>query len=81
MQLPSCRPALNTPHHHHHHHRYAYTYDDSAFSPFLHLPCSLQNKSSEYCAPITSMDWNALDPSVLGTASIDTTCTIWDLET
>lgn len=27
------------------------------------------------------MDWNAEDPSLLGTACIDTTCTIWDVNT
>jgi len=39
------------------------------------------NKSSEYCAPLTSFDWNETDPSMIGTSSIDTTCTIWDVNT
>ena len=39
------------------------------------------NKSSEYCAPLTSFDWNETDPSIIGTSSIDTTCTIWDVNT
>jgi WD repeat-containing protein 68 len=39
------------------------------------------NKSSEYCAPLTSFDWNETDPSIIGTSSIDTTCTIWDVHT
>lgn len=39
------------------------------------------NKTSEYCAPLTSFDWNEADPHILGTSSIDTTCTIWDVET
>ncbi|GAB4823467.1 hypothetical protein N2152v2_010513 [Parachlorella kessleri] len=38
------------------------------------------NKSSEFCAPLTSFDWNEADPKRVGTASIDTTCTIWDIE-
>ena len=38
-----------------------------------------QNKTSEYCAPLTSFDWNTVDPNVIGTCSIDTTCTIWDV--
>lgn len=38
------------------------------------------NKTSEYCAPLTSFDWNETDPSIVGTSSIDTTCTIWDIE-
>jgi WD repeat-containing protein 68 len=39
------------------------------------------NKTSEYCAPLTSFDWNEADPNIVGTSSIDTTCTIWDIET
>ncbi|GMI31325.1 hypothetical protein TrRE_jg7134 [Triparma retinervis] len=39
------------------------------------------NKNSEYCAPLTSFDWNTTDPSLIGTSSIDTTCTIWDINT
>uniref|UniRef100_A0AC35U8M7 WD_REPEATS_REGION domain-containing protein n=1 Tax=Rhabditophanes sp. KR3021 TaxID=114890 RepID=A0AC35U8M7_9BILA len=39
------------------------------------------NRSSEYCAPLTSADWNDVDPSLIGTSSIDTTCTIWQIET
>ena len=39
------------------------------------------NKNSEFCAPLTSFDWNDVDPTILGTASIDTTCTIWNVET
>ncbi|XP_073045135.1 protein TRANSPARENT TESTA GLABRA 1 [Primulina eburnea] len=38
------------------------------------------SKSSEYCAPLTSFDWNELEPRRIGTSSIDTTCTIWDIE-
>ena len=33
----------------------------------------------EYCAPLTCFDWNDTDPSIVGTCSIDTTCTIWDV--
>lgn len=39
------------------------------------------NKTSEYCAPLTSFDWNETDTNIIGTSSIDTTCTIWDIET
>eukprot|EP00850_Spirogloea_muscicola_P002265 SM000008S22354 [mRNA] locus=s8:1221008:1223399:+ [translate_table: standard] len=38
------------------------------------------NKHSEFCAPLTSFDWNDSEPRRLGTSSIDTTCTIWDIE-
>lgn len=39
------------------------------------------SKNSEYCAPLTSFDWNESDPNIVGTSSIDTTCTIWDVNT
>jgi WD repeat-containing protein 68 len=39
------------------------------------------NKNSEFCAPLTAFDWNETDPTTLGTSSIDTTCTIWNIET
>lgn len=46
----------------------------------LLLQVPVQNKNSEFCAPLTSFDWNETDPKRLGTSSIDTTCTIWDIE-
>ncbi|KAH3766356.1 WD40 repeat protein [Pelomyxa schiedti] len=43
---------------------------------------SLNNsKLSIFCAPLTSFDWNETDPNIIGTSSIDTTCTIWSVET
>lgn len=39
------------------------------------------NAASEFCAPLTSFDWNDTDASILGSSSIDTTCTIWDVNT
>jgi len=46
------------------------------------MKCLLNNnKNSEFCAPLTSFDWNETDPSIVGTSSIDTTCTIWNVET
>nr|XP_043631766.1 WD repeat-containing protein LWD1 [Erigeron canadensis] len=38
------------------------------------------NRNSEFCGPITSFDWNEAEPKRIGTSSIDTTCTIWDIE-
>lgn len=32
-------------------------------------------------APVTNIDWNFVDPAILGSCSIDTTCTIWNVET
>jgi WD repeat-containing protein 68 len=44
-------------------------------------PLSPQNKNSDYCAPLTSFDWNQVDPNLVATASIDTTCSVWDINT
>ena len=38
-------------------------------------------KQRDFCAPLTSFDWNQVDPSLIVTASIDTTCTVWNVET
>ncbi|KAG8498996.1 hypothetical protein CXB51_005418 [Gossypium anomalum] len=38
------------------------------------------NKNSEFCGPLTSFDWNEAEPKRIGTSSIDTTCTIWDIK-
>ena len=38
------------------------------------------NKNSEFCAPLTSFDWNETNLQRIGTSSLDTTCTIWDIE-
>ena len=35
---------------------------------------------SEYCQPITSFDWNQLDPNTIASASIDSSVTIWSIE-
>ncbi|GAB9463102.1 hypothetical protein Gpo141_00000575 [Globisporangium polare] len=41
---------------------------------------TISNKrNQETCAPLTSFDWNEAEPNIIGTSSIDTTCTIWDL--
>jgi len=48
----------------------------------VELKAVLNNKqNSEFCAPLTSFDWNEADTNRIGTSSIDTTCTIWDVET
>jgi len=36
-------------------------------------------KTKQYNAPITSFDWNVWNSAILGTVSIDTTATIWDV--
>ena len=37
------------------------------------------SKTPDHTAPLTSLDWNTVHPSLIITSSIDTTCTIWDI--
>jgi WD repeat-containing protein 68 len=54
---------------------------NGAPQPGVELRCELNgNRNSDYCGPLTSFDWNDADPRRIGTSSIDTTCTIWDVE-
>ena len=39
----------------------------------------IDKRKSVYCSPLTSFDWNEYDTSMIVTSSIDTTCTIWDI--
>ncbi|KAF9434283.1 ddb1 and cul4 associated factor 7 [Entomortierella beljakovae] len=41
----------------------------------------LANTKANFCAPLTSFDWNTFDPALVVTSSIDTTCTVWNVET
>ncbi|PAN07606.1 hypothetical protein PAHAL_1G348800 [Panicum hallii] len=56
--------------------------DLSASAPPPELRSVLDNRkaSSEFSAPLTSFDWNEIEPRRIGTASIDTTCTVWDID-
>ena len=45
----------------------------------IELRSDLINQN-EFSAPLTSFDWNYDNLSLIGTSSIDTTCTIWDIE-
>eukprot|EP00758_Cryptobia_borreli_P010053 Tbor_TRINITY_DN5530_c0_g1::TRINITY_DN5530_c0_g1_i1::g.13186::m.13186/K11805/WDR68, HAN11; WD repeat-containing protein 68 len=36
-------------------------------------------KPNDFCSPVTSCDWNADNPSIVGCSSIDTTVTIWNI--
>lgn len=40
---------------------------------------SNMNEDIITCPPVTSFDWNKADRSVIITSSVDTTCTVWDL--
>ncbi|CAG8509607.1 8538_t:CDS:2 [Ambispora leptoticha] len=41
----------------------------------------LANPKADFSAPLTSFDWNEVDPTLAVTSSIDTTCTVWNVET
>ena len=53
-------------------------YDYSEEKRVLSFQTRLNNLKSKYCGPLTSFDWNMVNDSILGTASLDNTCTIWD---
>ncbi|XP_072482344.1 DDB1- and CUL4-associated factor 7-like [Notamacropus eugenii] len=61
----------------------ASTVPATAFDLDLQLECLLNHNenSTPFFSPLTSFDWNATDPCILVTSCIDTTCTIWALET
>lgn len=54
--------------------------DSSSSSSSSPLSVLNNTKSSDFCAPLTSFDWNHAEPRRIGTSSIDTTCTVWDIE-
>lgn len=43
--------------------------------------CLSNSKTKDFnrMAPLTSFDWNLVDPRLIITCSIDTTCTLWDV--
>ncbi|TIB72777.1 hypothetical protein E3Q23_01256 [Wallemia mellicola] len=47
----------------------------------LNLISQLTPKTPGTAAPLTSFSWNETIPSRIVTCSIDTTCTVWDLDT
>jgi WD repeat-containing protein 68 len=46
----------------------------------VELSCELKN-CSDLQSPLTSFDWNEQKPNYIATSSIDSTVTIWDLNT
>lgn len=41
---------------------------------------ALVTSKSEFAAPLTSFAWSSVDPSLVVSSSVDTTCTIWDIK-
>lgn len=52
---------------------------DQSVQKLMPLALLSNSKSPEHTAPLTSLDWNTVSPSLIITSSIDTTCTIWDI--
>ncbi|KAI9298497.1 WD40 repeat-like protein [Neoconidiobolus thromboides FSU 785] len=53
----------------------------TSLEPIEHLTSyQLINTRNLELAPLTSFDWSECDSNLIVTSSIDTTCTIWDLE-
>ncbi|KAG0050482.1 ddb1 and cul4 associated factor 7 [Gryganskiella cystojenkinii] len=53
----------------------------SAIQQQLSQRAVLANTKANFCAPLTSFDWNTFNPALVVTSSIDTTCTVWNVET
>ncbi|CAI2354134.1 unnamed protein product [Caenorhabditis sp. 36 PRJEB53466] len=43
-------------------------------------PDAVMSNNTQYGSPLTSFDWNELEPRFIGVSSVDTTCTIYDVE-
>ncbi|EPQ67457.1 Bgt-2321 [Blumeria graminis f. sp. tritici] len=54
---------------------------DAAVGKITPLALLSNSKTPDHTAPLTSLDWNTISPSLIITSSIDTTCTIWDIPT
>ncbi|KDN60435.1 putative WD domain-containing protein [Colletotrichum sublineola] len=52
---------------------------DPAITKLTPLALLSNSKTPDHTAPLTSLDWNTVSPSLIITSSIDTTCTIWDI--
>ncbi|KAI9598518.1 WD40-repeat-containing domain protein [Syncephalis fuscata] len=47
----------------------------------LTMEAELCSGKSDMLAPLTSFDWSEIKASLVVTCSVDTTCTVWDIET
>jgi WD repeat-containing protein 68 len=52
---------------------------ETAVTKLTPLALLSNSKTPDHTAPLTSLDWNTVSPSLIITSSIDTTCTIWDI--
>lgn len=53
----------------------------SNLSQDVKLECSLSPcEKANHRSSLTSFDWNEIDPRIIITSSIDTTCAVWDVE-
>ncbi|KAG7390359.1 ddb1 and cul4 associated factor 7 [Phytophthora pseudosyringae] len=54
-----------------------WTISDSSIE--LHSRFTEKKNNNDACAPLTSFDWNEVEPNIIGTSSTGNTCTIWDI--
>lgn len=54
--------------------------EDDQLKQVVKLANTRQQGQSGHLPPLTSFDWSSVSPHKLGASSVDTTCTIWNLE-
>jgi WD repeat-containing protein 68 len=52
-----------------------YSYEEEKLS----LKVAFAKRRKIYCGPLTACDWSRANDSIIGVCSVDTTCSIWDL--
>jgi WD repeat-containing protein 68 len=54
---------------------YLYSYDNETIS----LKAAFTKRRKDYCGPLTACDWSHVNNSIVGVSSVDSTCSLWDL--
>ena len=54
---------------------YLYSYDNEKIS----LNAAFTKRRKDYCGPLTACDWSHVNNSIVGVSSVDSTCSLWDL--
>jgi len=54
--------------------------EDGQVKKIAKLANTRNQKNATHNAPLTSFDWSSQNPQKIGAASVDTTCTIWNVE-
>ena len=54
---------------------YLYSYDNEKIS----LNAAFTKRRKDFCGPLTACDWSHVNDSIVGVSSVDSTCSLWDL--